>query len=218
MVIDEMWELFNNFTVSDGKICVPLSGGLDSRVLAGIISKRRPIDLGFHFYTDQGFYNHDVIHRLLEHLDYTNFECINIHTHTKINFGEIGDLNAAARTLFMFHDLKKYTVTMPIQMDILTGRDLTKRYNRKHFYEMINDRDMNLVYFGAKSYPLWNPVLVAYLQSLSRYDRFFQRAYRKMIRKYLPELWEIPRAFETGPPVSLNYYIPKRIYSKLLGK
>jgi asparagine synthetase B (glutamine-hydrolysing) len=30
-----------------GKICVPLSGGLDSRVIAGIIAKRRKIDLSY---------------------------------------------------------------------------------------------------------------------------------------------------------------------------
>ena len=47
-MIDEMYELFmKNIPDYEGKICVPISGGLDSRVLAGLISKKRKIDLSY---------------------------------------------------------------------------------------------------------------------------------------------------------------------------
>lgn len=43
-----MYELFmDNIPYYSGKICVPISGGLDSRVIAGIMSKKRKIDLAF---------------------------------------------------------------------------------------------------------------------------------------------------------------------------
>ena len=48
MMVDKLYNLFEK-SIPDytGKICVPISGGLDSRVLAGLISKKRKIDLSY---------------------------------------------------------------------------------------------------------------------------------------------------------------------------
>ena len=52
-MIDKLYELFEKSIPDyEGKICVPISGGLDSRVLAGLIAKKRkkvnqPIELSY---------------------------------------------------------------------------------------------------------------------------------------------------------------------------
>ena len=51
MLVDELYNVLDkNIPDYEGKICLPLSGGLDSRVIGGLLSKRRKIDLVYtHF-------------------------------------------------------------------------------------------------------------------------------------------------------------------------
>ena len=214
MNTSKLWNIFNDFEIKAGKICIGLSGGLDSRVLAGIISQRREIDLGFCFYTDETRCNIEYVEALVSRLNFKRFEFIDIVEHGKSN------LSRAIKQLNHSYQLKDYTLVVAKHMDVITGLRKTKQSDRQYYYD-----DMFLVENGmgyANTFkdcitPLWNPRLVGYMQSLPRSQRLFQRAYRQMIREYLPELWEVPRCFETGKPVSLKWYVPKRIYSKIFG-
>jgi len=211
-MISKTWKIFNDFETPEGKICIGLSGGLDSRVLAGIISKRRPIDLGFCYYTEKTKYNVPVVKELVSNLRFKEFEYINIVSHEKTN------VPRAVEKLSRLHNLKDYTILIANHMDVITGLRYTKRLDREYYYKDMLPVQSGMTYtdyFKDYRTPFWNPRLVGYMQSLPRSQRFFQRAYREMIKKYLPDLWESPRCFETGPPVPLNWYVINRIYSRI---
>jgi len=209
-IVDDLWKIFNDFKVPEGKICVPLSGGLDSRVLAGIISGRRKIDYGFCWVTDKTSYNKAEVNKLMRYLNYDNFDMIYLIKHEEQNMIRAVEILP-----------KRYldsTIIIAKHMDVVTGLCKTNKRNRRYYYSDFKIVENGMGYadkFNYVSTPFWRPELVGYLHSLSYKQRFFQRAYRDMIKKYLPELWKVPRCFETGEPVSLNWYIPKRIWRKL---
>jgi tRNA(Ile)-lysidine synthase TilS/MesJ len=219
-IIDEMWEMHNDFVIPEGKIFVALSGGLDSRVLAGIISLRRKIDLGMCMYHNRSTGNLNYVEHLVQNLDYEKFEYIDI--------GELRkaiSLDIAYNELGKGYNLNEYTCLVCRYGETLSGRLHTKARERQFWLRRIrrrklleNDESIPRVdysRFKDAIDPLYRKELIGYMFSLTRRQRFFQYAYMQMIKKYLPNLWKIPRCFETTPPCKLDYYLIRRTISRI---
>ena len=201
--IDEMWQLFQS-SIPDyqGKIWVNMTGGLDSRVLAHIISQRRQIDMGFYYYYKESEHNLKHVEKLVERMDYKRFIFIKLD-----RFG-YGGFDIAIKKLDV--DPMEYTYIVNVYGDVITGRLKTKSKERKHYLSLTDERNIVKTKFKSVELACWNPRLVGYLCNMSRYDRIFQHAYRMMIRKYMGD--NIPRCFEEGiKPVPLSYYVPRGI-------
>ena len=90
-MIDQMYELFmDNLPNYKGRICVPLSGGLDSRVLAGLISRKRKIDLAYCQYElpypikiEKGINHVRYARQIADVLGVRNFVAINVNQYTQ---------------------------------------------------------------------------------------------------------------------------------------
>ena len=221
-IVDEMWDLQNRLIPDyEGKIFISITGGLDSRVLAGIIGMRRDIDLGYYYWHPETNQNRPHVVRLVNRLPYKYFECIEgkshgisrqtIHPLEKVNKG---------------YNLKEYKYIINGFGDIATGMSKTLRRNRLFYMQngffvpggFYSQDYKTLSYFGSADNPLWKPEFIGYMHSLPKRLRFFQYAYIQMIKKYLPHLYDIPRCYEkgSGNPTRLDYYPIRRIIDKVI--
>jgi len=220
-MIDELWELHNRLIPDyDGKIFISLTGGLDSRVLAGIISKRRKIDLGYYYYHDETKYNIPQVIRMRDLLNYKNFVFIKGPGHG-ITKQKIHPLEEVKKV----YNLKEYTYIVNGFGDIATGMSKTLKRNRQFYMQkgffvpggFYAQDFMTLKYFKTAHNPLWTPEFIGYLHSMPKYMRLFQYAYIQMIKKYLPKLYEVPRCYENGSgnPTKLDWYPIRRLIDKV---
>jgi len=211
-MIDTLWQLHLD-SISDykGRIWVNQTGGLDSRILGGIISKRRQIDFGFYYYYKESEHNVKHVEKIVKLLNYRDFEFIRLE-----RFGYGGFDIAATMTK---ENPKNYRYIVNSYGDAVSGRFKTKKRERKFFDEVYSkETHLPLTSFKSIEFPFWNPRLVGYFYSLPRYQRLFQRGYMKMIKKHLPELYEVPRCFEMGyRPVKMDmFYLPRAAWSKYI--
>jgi len=227
-MIDKLWELhLESIPDYKGKIWVNQTAGLDSRVLGGIISKRRQIDFGFYYYYKESEHNVKHVKKIVSLLNYKNFKFIKLD-----RFGYGGFDHAVKIITEGYHpelypvDLVKlaidinpseYTYIVNSYGDAVSGRFKTKKRERK-FFDEVYSKETHLPFTNFKSieFPLWNPRLLGYFYSMPRYQRWFQHGYMMMIKKYLPELYEVPRCFEQGyKPVKMDmFYLPRAAWSK----
>jgi len=221
--IKNMYELFMD-SIPDykGKICVPISGGLDSRVLAGLISKKRKIDLTYCQY----YIKHPVkLGTQIRNIKYARqiAQVLNIERFEPIcvNYEVDGDLEAikglshedqlkksrmytGLRILNERVNLKDYTIISGHGLDTITGIHVNPltlfSYKEKEFEDRLKMTDYYFAIFDdtygrfAKwSCPLWNTEVNDWCFNLPYRYRFHQYLYRQMIKEYFPELAVIPR-------------------------
>ena len=204
--------------VPKGKLCVPLTGGLDSRVLAHFLPH---IDLSFYIYTQRTYKNLNIVQKLWDHfkVDKTYPIYITDSFETAADALKLsGDVRrwwliAGLNKLSKKIDLTDYTICINEHSDFYTGLHLKLRHKSYENYYINNVipqhnktfSDTFNNYFGN----YWAPTIegdffIWCLNNLNYFDKFMQRTYRKMIKKYMPELYHIPRCFETGKPISLD--------------
>ena len=209
-----MWELHLRLIPDySGKIAIPLTGGLDSRVIAGIIGMKRIIDLGYYYWYPETKQNIIYVERLLKRLPYLNFEFIEVESYDRSKRKRM-----PIKILAKKYDLKKYTLVQHGFGDISTGAywKLSKM-RQMYCYHNFNlvDCDGKVKYFKSVENPLYHPAYIGYMHSLPRRLRLFQYAYIQMIREYLPHLC-VERCYEkgSGDPTRLDYYPIRRISNK----
>jgi len=212
-MIDTLWQLhIHSIPDYKGKIWVNQTGGLDSRVLGGIISKRRQIDFGFYYYYKESEHNLKHVEKIVSLLNYKDFEFIKMG---QSGYGQFD--NATFGLKLSYKQIAKYRYIVNSYGDAVSGRFKTKKRERKFFDEVYSkETHLPLTNFKSIEFPLWNPRLVGYFYSMPRYQRWFQHGYMKMIKKHLPELYEVPRCFEEGhKPVKMDmFYLPRAAWSK----
>ena len=175
-MIDKLWELhLESIPDYKGKIWVNQTAGLDSRVLGGMISKRRQIDFGFYYYYKESEHNVKHVEKIVKLLNYRDFEFIRLE-----RFGYGGFDIAATMTK---ENPKNYRYIVNSYGDAVSGRFKTKRRERKFFDEVYSkETHLPLTNFKSIEFPLWNPRLVGYFYSMPRYQRWFQHGYMKQQR------------------------------------
>jgi len=221
-LIDELY-FFINDAVSDvdGKILVPISGGLDSRVLAGILSKRRQIDLSYVYITEKYYRHSDYARRIQEILNVGRFveifvseKDINEERYIYHDYGlPVTPMLSALRHLDSHYNLKDYTLYIPHGLEFLTGIEINpislltgkchgkkiKDYEGwfvKDFHPNMEDKWIQTIGCHFTKHAIsatWSSSLVEFCLDLPLQYRFHQYLYRKMIRKYFPKLAAIER-------------------------
>jgi hypothetical protein len=222
--VDELWDILVDAVqisaVGEDMFCTPITGGLDSRVLMGIMRERGiPIRLSYWIRTPQNLINTEHIFTLRALLKPDYFHVIDVDELPK-------DFPWAIEQLGKLQTLKQYSFIMALNMDVYTGMLKTRKKERAYFKtthpQMYLDTMRINKPFKEVILPFENTRTVGYLMSLNRRDRFFQGLYMDMIREKLPDLAEVPRCFEkgTGSPVRLNgdntSYILTRILTKVM--
>ena len=203
----ELWnilcELVEERVPRNGLYCTPITGGLDSRVLAGIMKKLgRNIRLSYWIREPRNAINEIHIQKIRELVVPEYFYIVHVQKLPD-------DFTKAIVDLSMVHPIGMYSFVMALHMDVYTGMFKTKKKEREYFYKTWHRMHTN-DYLGFKEIllPFESTRLVGYLMSLPRTDRLFQKIYMKMIQEYLPEYAKIPRCFEkgTGRPVPIEEY------------
>jgi len=217
-LVDELYTKINKTIVDvPGKIFVPISGGLDSRVLAGIISRRRQIDLSYvHFVVGKDARHVQYSAQIAAKLDIKDYLVIPIFKEEMDDYNrQIADWNlppapsfTAYKKLSQFYDLKEYTLYMPHGMEYITGIHLTPfeliypYHDRKitdwflNTWRPLQKKAVDIYkqhFFKDFLEPTWDDGLINFCLDLPLKYRVNQYLYRKMIVKYFPELASIPR-------------------------
>lgn len=220
--------------LEEDKICVPVSGGLDSRVLAGILARHRRIDLIFTiYYQDEN--NFEYAMEIAERLKPKRFlpvffDSENIandkHVISSLPNPEHNFLSGnytAIRKLNDVIDLSKYTVLVPYDLDIWTGIGVNlltlHKYVEIDLKQFIKSHEVNRPqlqvweqFFKKAINPFDDKDFINWCLSLPVSHRFNQRLYRKMISEYLPKLADIPRE---GTHVAPNANELRYFYARL---
>ena len=207
-----------------GKICVPISGGLDSRVVAGYMQVlNRPIDLVVTF-GNQHDKHIGYAQRIARAAGYSDQIITASVTKQEINDNHsivqsFSGLSEMATPGFVCLqkinnkiDLSDYNFIIPYGIDRLTGIKINAltfwrgakyfieqdRYFVNSYYKQICLNGFKVFhYFGAKAInPIWySESLFEFCTNLPLKERFHQRLFRQMIKTYFPELAAIPRTY-----------------------
>jgi len=217
---DTLWEIMCDcVNYHSGEIIIPTTGGLDSRILSGIIEKKGYIsNWTYWFRCPDNKINEDHIIKLSE-IQKKHLIIIDVPSLPEgFKYG-MGKLNEKAL-------LKHHRIAIPFHMDVMAGMLKSRKKERfyfQHTYPAMEEKFYpNYSLWGEVLRPFDNPRLIGYILSLPRKDRMFENCYIKMLNKYLPELAEVPRCFEKGTggptPVHLGMttYIGYRLFDRMM--
>lgn len=244
-MVDELYYLFREIIsekVSQikGKICVPISGGLDSRLIAGFLRDR--IDLVLIF-GNPGAKHIEYAHRIAQAVGYKKAIIV-----TTVNDDEleqyvydvewINGLSESTKAYCHLNhandivDLSQYTFVIPHMLDPYMGGNvnLLTLFKQKQtveywqYYEKDISNKGALIYkhFGGYVNPIMDDRLKDFCDKLPLRYKFHQYLYRQMFKKYFPELAAIPRD-NMGVRMDCNelvYFIARtiRFIKKKIGK
>ena len=219
-MIDKAYSLFvDSIPDYKGKICVAISGGLDSRLLAGLVSKKRKIDLAYTFYRTkdrvlgQGTNALPFAAKIAKECKVDKYFQICVDNDTKedrrltMGYPKVQKRKTLTglRKLNGKVKLKDYTVLLAHGADSYTGVEVNpltlfsykKKDEETKQKKILYEKEIFPITFGRYfkdwDIPLWNDQLVEFFLGLPFRYRFQQNLYRKMIIKYFPELAKIPR-------------------------
>lgn len=207
-----------------GNICVPISGGLDSRVIAGYMQKmNRPIDLVITF-GNPGDKHVNYAKRIARSAGYKGkiitasvtqqeIEQNNQIVNTITGLGERATPGfVCLQKIDKRVDLSEYTFLIPYGLDWLTGIKINpltfwrgSRYFQEQDHYFVNTYYHQIClnafkvfhFFGAKAInPIWySESLFQFCSNLPLKERFHQRLFRSMIKEYFTKLAAIPRTY-----------------------
>jgi len=217
--VDQMWRILNDIEIPDEKLCIPITGGLDSRVLAGVVSQYREIDYSYFFWSETTKESIPHVQKLVDKCRVKKFDLIKLDN--VYNTDE-----ATQEIIKKLPESNKYLYGCNHHGDILSGIAKTRKREREYFLhdfikENVYQRDITRNKFIGIWKPWVNARTVGFMMSFTRKDRIFQRTYIEMINKYLPDLADIPRCFEkgTGKPTRIDkgivYYAYRRFVDKI---
>jgi len=192
--VSTLWDLLNKqIDIRFGeKICVPITGGLDSRMIAGIIAQHREIDYAYFFASDK---TQSSIPHVMELM-----ELCRVKDYDIINMGKI--VNSKVLEFHRTHAKRDHVCYVNPCFSVLTGLHKTRKKDYEYFTESLRKRLINRdkLYVGWKIIydPLSTFELAVTCLSMSRSERLFQSLHRKMLIRYLPDIAKVPRCFEYG--------------------
>ena len=200
--------------IIESPIYVALTGGIDSRILAGLLTKfGYTIDLGAYFYTEDTKHNIPHIEKLLNNLIYRNFEFI------KRDLPDI-KFQKSLQTLNKKYDLSQYTNLCHIHgmqaMGSLFSATKKKRELWLHYFHDYNLRPHDgAAFFKEVIYPFWNGYYVAFCYSLPKWYRFKHYGHIKMLKEYFPELVNVPLCREDKKPMPLDWLVVRKLLNDI---
>jgi len=216
-LIEELYDLIKgNISGINTKIFCPISGGLDSRVGAAILSKEKPIDLSYtHFIVGDDVRYVGYAAQIAERLNVKKYYVIPVfkdEIEIKSLELKIDDKNSLAgwiayEKLAKIEKLKDYTIVVLDCMGWMSGNHVTpfdfifpryKKIDRYFRYDYTprnrNGRDQIAENIFTKMVTTDNDEVMNFWLSLPLRYRVNQYLYRQMIIRKLPEIADIKRA------------------------
>lgn len=208
-----MWQIYFDMIQpdKDDLIICPITGGLDSRVVAAVLAQKQVQFISYYVYDETSKKNLPYIKKIAAQCNVKNLHFIHA-----VN-GE-SNPQTVVNYLSKTYNLKDYIKYIPLCNDMITGLGITKKRHRK--YWSLKDIEIKEI---SKHYKklvdcTCNQKWVGYCYSLPFTMRLFQRGYIKMINEFT-DLGDIPRCFENNQePVKIDrgtiYYVMKRVIQK----
>jgi len=215
-LVDELYNLFKTVITErtadiKTKICVPISGGLDSRLIAGFL--RDKIDLVIIF-GNPGAKHITYAHQIAQAVGYNKAILVTTaHKEdiekAKSRVNEINGLPEESTKTYVhlqnankIVDLSKYTFVIPHMLDPYMGGNvnLFTLFNQQKSkvywsnYEIISKQG-TLIWqqFGRYVNPIMDDRIKNFCSNLPLRYKFHQYLYRQMFKKYFPKLAAIKR-------------------------
>jgi len=203
--------IFDRISKVKGKICVPISGGLDSRLIAGFLQDS--IDLVLIF-GNPGAKHIEYAHRIAQTVGYKKGIIVTTVTDDELEENKeivkkINGLEESTKSYcHLKHaneivDLSQYTFVVPHMLDPYMGGNVnlltlwrqkkTKEYWFHYEKEISNKGALIYKHFGGYINPIMDDRLKEFNDKLPLKYKFHQYLYRQMFKKYFPELAAIPR-------------------------
>lgn len=203
-----MWQLYNEIVQPQvDKVVCPITGGLDSRVLAYVLKEKGVKVLSTYLYTSE-----------LEHnLRYTQqlaSICEAQHDIKRVDHRP-STQRAVIAALSEYYDSKHLEYWITPFNDMATGIGL-RRYSHVDFWltnANVTYPAIDSPYFSRIVAPTNDPRWIGFCYSLPKHQRLFQRCYIDMINEFTP-LGEIPRCLDypNQPPIAINKGMAHYIY------
>lgn len=215
--VDDLYYLFREIITEKlrcvkGKICVPISGGLDSRLVAGFLGDR--IDLVLVF-GRPGAKHIEYAHRIARAAGYKKGIIVTTVDDSEINeckeiVKKINGLPEESTKSYchLKHanevvDLSQYTFVVPHMLDPYMGGNVnlltllkqkkTEQYWQDYEIDISNKGVLIWRFFGGYVNPIMDDRLKKFSETLPLRYKFHQYLYRQMFKKYFPDLAAIPR-------------------------
>lgn len=215
-LVDELYNLFKTVITErtaniKTKICVPISGGLDSRLVAGFLADK--IDLVLIF-GNPGAKHITYAHQIAQAVGYNNAILVTTARQIDIEVAKplvrmIKGIDESARTYVLLAnadrviDLSQYTFVVPHMLDPYMGNNvnLLTLFKQKQTKEYWNEYEVNISnkgveiwkHFGNYVNPIMDDRIKDFCSNLPLRYKFHQYLYRKMFKKYFPKLAAIKR-------------------------
>ena len=194
--VDEMWAILNDIEIPTGKLCIPITGGLDSRVLAGVVRQHREIDYSYFYWSEGTRMNVPHVQAIADRCRVKKFELIKLDN--------VYNTDDAVDEIKRILPKSDYIWGCNHHGDVMTGMKKSRSAERDYFLNelLVENENKRFLYtetFKSIWRPWWNSRITGFMLSLPRWDRIFQRLYVEMIKKYLPDLAKIPRCYESYP-------------------
>lgn len=207
----------------DGKVCVPISGGLDSRVIAWLVSRNQKIDLAYcvHQYRFKDRRAIGYAKRIANILGVKRFEQIIPPAKKGQHDTWVG--NMMIRNLI---DMSEYKIIIPMGLENMTGdlvnikTIITGKYKKeeKRFWEVVRPECQKRLEEKGEINPLNNEPLMDFCKKLPLKYKIHQRLYRYMIKTYMPEVAYVPQEGTHDPAGIMGLFYLWYYYKRLIKK
>lgn len=214
-IIDEMWQVhLASIPRYEGKLFVPLTGGIDSRILVGIIRHlKMDVEL-FGYYYYQKCDKHNLFH-ITEIINIYNYAGFDFYLNPSEDYMAF-DNHTAFTEMNTKYNFKDFILIVHRDGLEINGGVWPGKHRRDYWYKRIVDppeKYNESQWFKETSYPFFNALWVGYMDSLPKRYKLKQYGFIQMIKKYLPEVYNIPRCYDKGyPPVPLNNFTLRKLY------
>ena len=212
-LIDDMWQVhLACIPRYEGKLFIPLTGGLDSRILVGIIRHlKMDVELfGYYYYQKCDIHNLEHITKITNIYNYAGFDFYLNPLDDYMAFNH----HKAYTEMNQKYNFKDFTLIIHRDgLEINGGLWPGKRRRDYWYVRAVNPREKydESQWFKEVSYPFFNALWVGFMDSLPKHLKFKQHGFIQMIRKYLPEVYDIPRCYDKGnPPIPLKHFTTRK--------
>lgn len=198
------------------KICLPITGGLDSRILAGIVSKHRKIDFSFCYWSDNHVHHVEYATNIAMTCEVNNIDSIYIPDNELAEEAwRINDY--ALHKVTEKHPLYHHALVLAMSLDFLSGGHIGlwnvfnhKRIRNVEHKYIANVRPVQVKwnqyytkYFHKVCDTVWHDEFVDFCLSIPLKLRMDRWILREALKKYHPELAAIPQD-ELRVPVDVS--------------
>ncbi len=237
---EKLYSLMYDSIPEVDKVCIPLSGGFDSRVLAALYNQKfGQIDLSYTHCTQYNSATLKTAEQIARFLDIKEYHRIEVsEQEIENNHPELcqimkpfrpakGPLLSGLKKLNEKHDLSDYTFLVPWAVDVLLGAWTNPQMTLARWIQGNDEHTFVMKYYYYDEVkkgvyrnfacdiinPYWHERMIDFCLSLPTQLRLGQKLYRQMMKRYFPELARIPHdTMNVRPDAGQIEYGARRVW------